>query len=297
MPQSEGNASMEPLGKEPRGILVKLARHYGYCMGVELAINKALETAAQTGRVWTDGPIIHNKQAVEKLREHGIEKLRSDSDLRPGDTVLIRAHGVPRRRLLQLEEKSVRIVDATCPHVKRAQEIISRYTGEGYKGLVIGDPGHAEIMGILGHAHGECIVVRDISDVEKVNGDDAPFVVICQTTFSIFEIDRILAALPLDPERDYIVKTVCRATQNRQEAARELAAQVDAVLVVGGFHSANTKRLAGICRETNPRTYHIETADDITPEMLRDVDSVGITAGASTPDWIICRVVSRLKEA
>ena len=97
---------MEPLGKEPRGILVKLARHYGYCMGVELAIKKALETAAQTGRVWTDGPIIHNKQAVENLREHGIEKLRSDADLRPGDTVLIRAHGVPRRRLLQLEDKT-----------------------------------------------------------------------------------------------------------------------------------------------------------------------------------------------
>ncbi len=264
-------------------------------MGVNLAIDKAMEVARENGHIRTDGPLIHNKQVVEDLRQYGVEELSKDEDLIEGETILLRAHGVTRERKEELLARGLKVVDATCPHVKKAQAIIERYTAEGYTGIVIGDPHHAEIVSILGHAKGKCHVVQNADGASAITSNDAPFVVICQTTFSIFEIDEVLSRLPINEQRDIVVKTVCRATQDRQEAAKELAEAVDVVFVVGGRHSANTNRLAKLCSAVNPRTYHIETADEITAELITDASTAGVTAGASTPDWIIAEVCDRLE--
>ena len=274
---------------------VIIAEYCGFCMGVNLAIHKAEETARETGKVLTDGPLIHNRQVVEKLRDSGIEEMPDGVLPEEGETVLLRAHGVPRQRREELLARGVRIVDATCPHVKKAQAIIERYTGEGFTGIVIGDKNHAEIRSILGHAKGPCHVVQNETETPTINVKDAPFVVICQTTFSIYEIDEILALLPLEEGRDIVVKTVCRATQDRQEAAHRIAEIVDVVFVVGGRHSANTNRLAKLCRSVNERTWHIETADEITPDKVEGARTAGVTAGASTPDWIIQKVCEKLE--
>ena len=189
----------------------------------------------------------------------------------------------------------VKLIDATCPHVRKAQQLIEDKTACGYTGIVLGDKNHAEIIGIVGHSRGKCIVIESIEETSKVDPADAPFVVICQTTFNIMEIDILLASLPLNFERDIIVRTVCQATQERQEAAMKIAKQADVVFVIGGYHSANTRRLAKICGSINPRTYHVETASEITPDMVEDAETAGVTAGASTPDWLINEVCKKLK--
>ncbi|MFA4986168.1 MAG: 4-hydroxy-3-methylbut-2-enyl diphosphate reductase [Candidatus Brocadiia bacterium] len=274
---------------------VVVAEHCGYCMGVNLAINKALETAKGSARVWTVGPLIHNRQAVAQLEQLGIHELANDRDLKPGDTVLVRAHGIPKSRRDELASLGVNIVDATCPHVRKAQEIIAHYTSRKYSGIIIGDEGHAEIISILGNAEGPCVVVPDASATGRASQLSPPYVVICQTTYNITEIDGILAALPLEKGRDIVVKTICRATTDRQEAALKLAGSVEVVFVVGGLHSANTRRLAAVCATVNPRTFHIETAAEITPEQVEGASLAGVTAGASTPSWVISEVVQKLE--
>ncbi|MDZ7815717.1 MAG: 4-hydroxy-3-methylbut-2-enyl diphosphate reductase [Planctomycetota bacterium] len=250
----------------------------------------------KTVEIYTDGPLIHNKQEVKRLFEEGIRMLDSDDLLEPGDTVLLRAHGVSEARKQELESRDIRVIDATCPRVTRAQKIISEHTSHGHRGIIIGDADHAEIRSILGHAKGPCTVVSDISEVGKVKESQAPFVVISQTTFDIYKIREILEALPLDPERDHIVKTICDATHKRQEAASELAKSVDVMFVVGGYHSANTRRLAQVCRRLNPLTFHIETADEIRRSLFPDAKTAGVTAGASTPSWVIQQVCDKLRK-
>ncbi|GAB4152036.1 MAG: 4-hydroxy-3-methylbut-2-enyl diphosphate reductase [Planctomycetota bacterium] len=274
---------------------VIVAQHCGFCFGVKRALEMAKETTSTGERIWTDGPIIHNSQEVARLEQNGIRHLKSDDELSKGDVVLLRAHGVTRIRKAELIGKGVKVVDATCPRVAKAQKIIHDYTSKGYTGIIIGDHNHAEIRSILGHAEGPCVVVANGNEANKVSEDMAPFVVISQTTFNIYEIENLLSLLPLNAERDHIVETICDATQKRQKAAREIASLADVVFVVGGYHSANTARLAEVCRAENPRTYHIETASEITREHVEGAKIAGVTAGASTPDWVIEEVREKLE--
>ena len=274
---------------------VIVAEHCGFCFGVKRALELACDTKDLNGSIWTEGPLIHNQQEVERLKASGIMSLSSDEELKPGDTVLLRAHGVTRERKEDLESRGVNVVDATCPRVAKAQRIIQEFTSRGFTGIVIGDRDHAEIQSILGHAEGKCFVVADESETDSVPVEAAPFVVISQTTYNIFEIERIVKLLPLDHSRDHIVETICDATQKRQQSARQIAEAADVVFVVGGYHSANTRRLAQVCKSFNPRTWHIETAAEITPEQVAGAVVAGVTAGASTPDWVIEEVRKKLE--
>ncbi len=274
---------------------IYLADHAGFCMGVRRALKETLDAADDSDvprPVRTEGPLIHNRQVLEVLDRKDVSAREEDDE--EGGTVLIRAHGVPPSREDKLENEFDRVIDATCPHVKKVQNIAREYSGKGYHCVIVGDPGHAEVEGVLSYADGRGVVVdgpeaaEDLPEMDQV-------VVVAQTTQDeqVFQavVDRIKEDYP-DCE---VFDTICRATHRRQAEAKELAGQVDAMIVVGGYNSANTRRLAEICEETGTTTYHVETEDELPLENLMKCETIGVTAGASTPNWMIRRVMTRLE--
>lgn len=273
---------------------VRLARHAGYCYGVERAIKKVQRALAANEAVYSLGPIIHNPQVVEQLARRGLVVTERVSDIPRGATVVIRSHGIAPQVRAQLEERGVRIVDATCPFVRRAQVVAAKLHTRGYQVVVVGEPTHPEVLGILGYAGPEARVVSTREEAEALEPVKRRGVVF-QTTQSDDIVAEVAAPIVRRSEEVVFHNTVCEATSERQAAARELAASVDAVIVVGGRNSGNTRRLYEICRAINPATHLIETADEVTEELVAGARVVGVTAGASTPRSIIDDVVRRVE--
>ena len=263
-------------------------------MGVKRAVEKALALArTRKGPIFTFGPLIHNRQVVQLLEERGICARTEFPGIREG-TVLLRAHGVPPDVVEALRRAGLDVEDGTCPHVLRGQRSIARRSAEGYHVIIVGDRNHDEVQGLAGHAVGPCAVIATVEEARNV-ALGGKVLVVAQTTFEGELFRQIVAALRARKPDIEVVDSICTATSERQEEVRRLAARVDAVVVVGGFHSANTTRLVEIARSTGTPTFHVETADDLVPGQLAGYRTVGVTAGASTPSWITNAVIDRLR--
>ena len=272
---------------------VIVAKSAGFCMGVHRAVEKARRLASrQAGPVYTDGPLIHNQQMMAQLASENIRPCPDPAALRD-DTLLIRAHGIPPARRQQLQALPCRLSDATCPDVAKIQGIIRQHARQGYHVVILGDPGHAEVVGLLGFAEGRGHVIAGREDVALLPEMDKVCLVSQSTQFpSSFEAtaQTMRARYP-----DLIaIDTICDATRNRQREIDEMAAQVDAFVIVGGSHSANTLRLVELARRLKP-TFHIQTASQLQPGEFEGVRIVGLTAGASTPSFIIEEVRAQLE--
>ena len=274
---------------------VRLAKTAGFCMGVRLAMDKVLTIAEQgRGAVYTYGPLIHNRQAVEMLEGKGVRDL-SGCPGASGGTVLIRAHGVPRAEADALAERGFEVVDATCPRVIASQQRIQRCAARGCRIVIAGDKDHAEVAGLVSRAPGACVVVSTVDEARTVDVGE-PVCLIAQTTFSEKLYDKIAAVLRERFPGIEVIQSICQATRQRQEEVVELAAEVDAMVVVGGLHSANTRRLAELARSTGKPTFHVETAQDLDVGALSEFAVVGLTAGASTPNWVTRSVLQALED-
>ena len=271
---------------------VLLAKRAGFCFGVKRATQMAFEAAVMDKKTYTLGPIIHSPQVVHKLEEMGVKVLKNMDTMDSG-TIIIRSHGVASHEIEEAVQKQLEIVDATCPFVKKAQEHVKSLSETGYGVVVVGDADHPEVQGIVSYGGDKVFVVgsgEEVSKLPKMN----KIGVVAQTTQSFENLKNVVSECLLRGGEIRVFNTICDATAVRQEEAKELACQVDCMLVVGGFNSANTRRLAEVCAEIQPCTYHIETATEINPGWFEGVERVGVTAGASTPKWIIDEVVSRI---
>ncbi|MFZ5452840.1 MAG: 4-hydroxy-3-methylbut-2-enyl diphosphate reductase [Thermodesulfobacteriota bacterium] len=275
---------------------VILARTAGFCMGVKRALELVLKAINQNqGRIYTYGPLIHNPQVLELLKERGIAIL-NPGEMIPDGLVVIRAHGIPPLERQKLEEGGGRIIDATCPRVSRVQAIIRRWARQGSATLIVGDADHPEVRGLLGHTQGRGYVVASSQEVAGLP-DLEDLIVVAQTTQSNSQFESLVAEIKVRFPQARIFKTICDATASRQGEVQELATQVDALVVVGGRNSGNTQRLVKISREAGVPTYHVETEQELDLGEMSRYQTVGVTAGASTPHWLISNVVSTLKHA
>jgi len=271
-----------------------LAKQAGFCFGVKRATQMAFEAAERGGETYSLGPIIHSPQVVNRLEEMGVKVLTGLDDL-AGGTIIIRSHGVTSDELEEAVRKQLEVVDATCPFVKKAQENVQNLSAAGYDVVVVGDADHPEVQGIVSFAKGKVYVVG--------SGDEAARLpkmkkvgIVAQTTQSFENLKLVVLECLLKGGEIRVFNTICDATAVRQQEAMTLAREVDCMIVIGGYNSANTKRLAEVCAELQPRTHHIETAQEIDPAWFEGVDRVGVTAGASTPKWLIDEVIERVQD-
>lgn len=263
-------------------------------MGVTRAMELALKTARGKGRpIFTLGPLIHNNQAVSSLESEGIQSAESPEEIPSGATVIIRAHGVRPEIRKVLDERRIEVIDATCPHVVASQRRIAERSSAGFSVIIVGDRDHAEIRGLVGHARGAYAVISSVDEVESIRLPQ-PMCIIAQTTFSEKTyLDIVRAVRRRFPEVE-VFESICSSTEDRQREVREMAERLDAIVVVGARHSANTLRLAEIARASGKRTVHVETGGELDLSQLSGSDTVGVTAGASTPSWVISEVVEAL---
>ncbi len=273
---------------------VKIAKTAGFCWGVRRTVDKVMEVADQRhGPVVTLGPIIHNPQAVARFRQKGVGTVNAIAEVGDGTTVVVRTHGAVREEIESAESRGLQLVDGTCPYVKYPQAVAQRLSREGYHVVIVGDANHAEIKGVVSYAEGPCTVVKPGGPIPDI--DAKKVAVIAQTTCIGAEFERVVGALAARHKEVRAVNTICNDTEERQADARALAREVDAVVVVGGKNSANTRHLAEICREIQPRTWHVETEDELRPEWFAGCRTVGLSAGASTPDWVVEGVAAWLR--
>ena len=272
---------------------IVLAKSAGFCFGVRRATQMAFEAAAEHEHICSLGPVIHSPQVVKKLAEQGVEVVASVDDIPPG-SVIIRSHGVTVEEMNKVQEKKLTIVDATCPFVKKAQEYAARLSEEGYTVVIVGEVEHPEVQGIVSYSSGAMVhVVADAEQavalprMKKVG-------ILAQTTQLYENLKDIMDVCLTKSQELRVFNTICDATSVRQNEAREIARSVDLMFVIGGHASANTSRLARICREIQPQTWHIEASEEIDPVWFINVEKVGVTAGASTPRWLIDEVVARV---
>lgn len=273
---------------------IRFAEHAGFCTGVERALKKTLETADEGHTLFTLGPLVHNPLVVDELQKRGIKYIHELGEIQEG-TVIIRSHGVAPDIVEEAERKKINIIDATCPFVKKVQNTVSQLAEEGYKIIIVGDPEHPEVKGLVGWSRGQAVVVDDINKVKEVCRNEK-IAMVSQTTLVEDYFDRVVEELQKHNSGAQILKTICRATDLRQKAAVKLAKKVDLMIVIGGYNSSNTRKLAAVCELTGTPTYHIEKAMDLKGEWLDNINVVGVTAGASTPIWSLKEVYGKMSE-
>lgn len=274
---------------------VVVAEHAGACYGVERALKLAAATAeGARGPVHTLGPLIHNPLVVDELAGAGVGLAERLEDVQEG-TLIVRTHGVVPQVIEDARARGLEVVDATCPYVKKVHHAAARLIEEGYQLIVVGEAGHPEVEGILGHAGGEAWVVGDASDLDGIELAKRVGVVV-QTTQTADRLAAVVSALSRRVQELKLVNTICEATSERQRAAAELAERAGCMLVIGGKNSGNTRRLAEICRARCANTHHIEDAAELDAAWFEGVGLCGITAGASTPQTHIERALARIGE-
>ncbi|CAN5867696.1 hypothetical protein BH24ACI1_BH24ACI1_00260 [soil metagenome] len=275
---------------------VLLADEYGFCFGVERAVEMVEEALGEGDTVRTLGPLIHNEQEMSRLATHGVSTISEPVQIKRGETAVIRAHGVTPQVEQELREKSSKVVDATCPFVTKVQKLASRAAAQDRHVVVVGNPEHPEMVGVFGYAPEHTFVVRDVAEVAGLPTLKNPLVV-SQTTIKLQNFQDVAEAVKQKAEGEtQVVNTICSATRDRQDAARALAGEVDAFYIIGGRHSSNSRKLLAVCQEQCAKSFLIETEDEINPKDLRGAETVGVTACASTPDWLIEKITKRLEE-
>jgi len=273
---------------------VVLAKKAGFCMGVRRAVESTLETVrSEEKSIATFGPLIHNPQVLGILKEQGVETLREIPDQREG-TIIIRAHGVPPQTKERLMATGATIKDATCPRVVKVQVIIKKYRDQGYTTVIIGDRNHAEVDGLVGYAGAMVHVVSNEQEARELFLA-GPYIIVSQTTQDELAFENISKLLIEKFPEGKVFNTICDSTHKRQDEVRNLCRKVDALVVVGGKSSANTQRLGEIARSMDRPVFMAETEDDLDIDALCQYETVGVTAGASTPTWMINRIVRAIE--
>jgi small subunit ribosomal protein S1 len=272
-----------------------LAENAGFCFGVKRAMKLAFEAASNAeSPIYSLGPLIHNPQQVKQLSLKGVHEVSDFESLKTDDVLIIRSHGTTPLVLEKAKSKGLKIVDATCPFVINAQKLAQTLNFEGYQVVIVGEGDHPEVIGIMGFTENKAWVIDKASIVKELP-DTKRIGVVAQTTQSFDNYQEVVSALLEKCSELKVFNTICNATTQRQEGAIELAKNVDLMIVIGGYNSANTNRLASLCKSSGIPTYHIETADELDGSWLKEVKTIGVTAGASTPEWIIDEVISRLE--
>lgn len=269
---------------------VILAEHAGFCFGVERAVEQVYEQAATGKPIYTYGPIIHNEEVVKDLAQKGVKVINKEVELSQIDegTVVIRSHGVARQVCERIKEMGLECVDATCPFVKRIHNIVEKESSEGKRVVIIGNAGHPEVEGIMGWSKTETTVIGTLEEARKFAlQPEEELCIVSQTTFNYNKFQDMVEIFREKGYNGSVVNTICNATEVRQTEARKIAAKVDVMIVIGGNHSSNTRKLYEICRQECENTYFIQTLSDLHLDLPKSVRLVGITAGASTPNNII----------
>ena len=275
---------------------VLVAEQCGFCHGVRNAISVAEKTLAHEkgeSPVYSFGPIIHNRDEVERLAKVGLKTVDGVQEIQSG-TVLVRSHGAAPEQIAKLEEKGLSIVDATCILVKRVQHIAKELEKDGYKVVIIGDEDHPEVQAVMGCAT-DVVVIGDENDLHKLP-QNARLGIVCQTTQSPEHFGRVLGAIGRYGFSELkVINTLCKEAIKRQESAVQLCRQVEIMFVLGGLKSANTCQLAELCKKHNSQTFHLQNWKELDKNILSGKNIAGVTAGASTPDWIIAEFVKNLE--
>jgi len=277
---------------------VLVAEHAGFCEGVERAFRIALETAHAGKPVYMLGNLVHNKQVIERLKNFGVGTVTSLSEIPKGTrgTLLISAHGVPPEVYAEAKKLHLEVIDTTCPWVKKAQRIAKELAEEERLVIIVGDKGHPEVKGLVGWSHDRALVIGSEEELHKISiPPETKVGILAQTTQAVESFDQIVAGIKkiVKDVREY--DTICDATTKRQSAAVKIARQVEIMVVVGDKMSANTRRLTELCAKTGTETHQLETARELDFAWLKNKQSAGITAGASTPEWVIQEVVEKIK--
>jgi 4-hydroxy-3-methylbut-2-enyl diphosphate reductase len=274
---------------------VSVVKRAGFCFGVKRAVGIAFDMAKKNrGGVYTLGPIIHNPQVVDKLKEEGIMPIEDIERVGGNDVsaVIVRTHGVPLDIMRRIGKSGVEIIDATCPFVKKAQLYAKLLRDEGYRVVILGDSEHPEVKGLMSYAGRGAVVVGDVLKIPVLKKKVG---IVVQTTQQVETLKKLLAAIVEHSKELKVYNTICNSTALRLKETKELAEKVDVMVIVGGRNSANTTQLAALCRSLVVPSFHIETAAELKEQWFSSADNVGITAGASTPDWIIKGVRKRIK--
>lgn len=280
---------------------VRLAKSAGFCFGVKRAVDKVYEQIDTGKTIYTYGPIIHNEEVVRDLEQKGVQVIedkealqelirqwQTEPEPKNGGAVIIRSHGVPKEIQVLIEESPLECIDATCPFVKRIHRIVEKESSAGKHIVIVGNPGHPEVEGIMGWCEGPLTVLETEEEAKNlVLSEGMQICIVSQTTFNYNKFQHIVAIFREKGYNDSVVNTICNATEERQTEAREIASQADAMIVIGGKHSSNTRKLYEICSCECANTYFIQTLDDLHLELPKAAILVGITAGASTPNKLI----------
>ena len=278
---------------------VIVAKTAGFCFGVERAVNQVYDQIKHgSGPIYTLGPIIHNEEVVRDLEEKGVKVLNSENEISAltEGTVIIRSHGVGKHIYDMLKAQGVQIVDATCPFVKKIHRIVQEQNLQGRRVIIIGDETHPEVEGIKGWGDARTMVVKNEEQMEKLPSfTGEKLCIVSQTTFNYNKFKDLVEKFEKKGYDILVLNTICNATQERQVEAERIASQVDAMIVIGGKNSSNTRKLYEICQKECKDTYYIQTLDDLNPESVNSVRSVGITAGASTPKKIFEEVHTNVR--
>ncbi len=269
---------------------IKLAQKYGFCFGVKRAIKIAEENQNSA----TYGPLIHNANEIDRLKKNFNVALTNDlNDFQTGDTAVIRTHGIPKEELSQLKARKVDVIDATCPYVTKPQQICEEMSREGYSIVIFGDEKHPEIRGVRSYAN-DAVVVTDIDNLKRLHLKEK-IALVAQTTRKVDEYMKIANYLIPRYKEVRVFNTICNATFENQEAVEALSHEADVMIVIGGKNSSNTKQLFSIALSYCPESYHIEDEKDLEEKWFHNKKLCGISAGASTPDWIIQNVVNAIE--
>ena len=277
---------------------VTLAKSAGFCFGVKRAVEMVYKEAETGKKVYTLGPIIHNEQVVQDLEQKGVRVIDTPEELSKAEdaTVIIRSHGISADVYHQLKDKKVRIVDATCPFVSKIHRIVEKKYQEGSCIVIVGNANHPEVEGINGWCNGAATVIGSVSEAENYSQEPArKLCVVAQTTFNYKKFKDIVDIFSKKSYDIDVMNTICNATEERQTEAAAIAGDSDAMIVIGGKHSSNTQKLYEICKNVCPDTHFIQTLDDLDLKQFQSFRSVGITAGASTPNTIIKEVQSYVR--
>lgn len=273
-----------------------VAKNSGLCYGVKRALNLAKETRHErNGKVLTLGDLIHNPRVIVDLKKQGIHSIENLNELKKG-TIIIRSHGISPEVYESLEEKNMEIVDATCPIVKRIQKLVGILAENKEEIIIVGNKDHPEIKGLIGFSQERGIIVENETQVKHLPHKKKR-AVLAQSTQDLYIFGKIVAALIEKTEELRVYNTICHSTQTRQKSTSELASQVDTLFIVGGKNSSNTQKLYQISRRILPKTYFVENAEQITPEMLKRAKKIGISGGASTPHEAIQEAVEKIKNS
>lgn len=275
---------------------ITLADSAGFCFGVKRAVDTALEIKEKYNKkIYTLGPLIHNNDVVNFLKENLIYpiELNDITSLEENDTIIIRSHGVSEETLNSLKKINLNIVDATCPYVANIHKKVKKYYNLGYHIIIVGDKNHPEVIGINGWCNDSAVILKSGTNMGNIS---KKVCVVAQTTERQSTWEHVLTEIIKVSKEIVAFNTICSATEVRQKSAEELSKQVDAMVVIGGFNSSNTTKLYEICKQNCENTVHVENLLDISDEFIKNknVKSIGVTAGASTPDWIIKEAISKM---